>query len=64
MKVNLAPAIRLTIYVATGIGSLVVAYLATTGQIGEAEVALWSGLSAFVSGLAAFNTPAFDSPEG
>lgn len=56
MKINLPTKVRFGIYVLTGVGSLVMAYLSTTGVIGAAELELWVGLSAFASGLAALNT--------
>lgn len=55
--VNIPPKIRFWIYIATGIGSIVVTYLNTVGVIHAAEVTAWGALSVFVSGLAAFNTP-------
>lgn len=48
--------LRLVIYVVTGLGTLVAGYLFTKGYIGEPEVALWSGVVALVTGLAAVNT--------
>lgn len=48
--------IRLAIYVVTGVGAAVVAYLATKGIIGDAEVGLWAALVAVVNGMAALNT--------
>lgn len=56
MKVNLPPKVRLGIYIFTGIGSFVVAYLKVKGYIGDPEMALWVGASGFVNGLAAINT--------
>ncbi len=55
MNLNLPPKARLVLYVLTGIGSLAVGYMSIKGYIGESEVALWAGLSAFVNGLAAYN---------
>lgn len=49
------PKARFAIYIITGVGSLVVAYLSVKEIIGSAEVGLWTGLSAFVNGLAALN---------
>ena len=59
MKVTLAPAVRLAIYIATGIAQPVAVYLLATGKIGELEMALFAAEAAFVSGLAALNTPVF-----
>lgn len=56
MQLNLPPKVRFAIYVATGIGDILVAYLLTVNVLGTAEAALWVSLSAFVKGLAALNT--------
>lgn len=55
MKVNLPAKVRKALYVATVIGSPVVAYLATKGVIGDLEVTFWAALVTAISGLAAFN---------
>ena len=55
MTVHLPSKVRFGIYIFTGVGSLVIAYLSTVGVIGSAELELWTGLSAFVNGLAALN---------
>lgn len=57
MKVNLPTKVRFGIYVLTGLGDIVVAYLVATGFLGANETAAWVSLSAFVKGLAALNTP-------
>lgn len=56
MTFNLSPKVRLTIYLATGLGTLVVGYLSVKHIIGDAEVALWAGVSTLVNGLSAVNT--------
>lgn len=55
MQNSLHPKIRLAIYLVTGAGTLVVSYLSIKHIIGDAEVALWAGLSALVNGLSAVN---------
>jgi len=55
MNINPSPKVRLVIYLASGIGALVVAYLQSKGYIGETEVALWAGVVALVNGLSAYN---------
>lgn len=54
-KFNLPPKVRLGTYVVTGVGSLLMGYLSVKHYIGDPEVALWAGLSAFANGLAALN---------
>ena len=51
------PRVRLAIYLATGIGSAVVAYLAVKGYAGDAEVTLWAALVAVVNGMSAAYVP-------
>lgn len=48
--------LRFVIYVASGIGSLLVTYLSSKGLIGEPEITFWAGLTTLVGGLAAVNT--------
>ena len=55
MKINLSRKVRAGLYVATGIGSAVVIYLAAKSIIGDAEIALWASLSLFASTVAGFN---------
>jgi hypothetical protein len=55
MQLNLQPRARLGIYIVTGVGSLVMAYLYTKGVVSDPEMVLWSGLSALVNGLSAYN---------
>lgn len=55
--ITLPPKVRLAIYLASGIGSAVVAYLVARGFAGDAEVALWAALVAVVNGLSAANVP-------
>lgn len=57
MPITLGPRVRLITYLVSGIGSAVVAYLATRGSIGDAEVALWAGLVGVVNGISAANVP-------
>lgn len=51
------PRIRLAIYLVTGIGSAVVAYLVAKGIAGDAEVTLWAALVAVVNGMSAAYVP-------
>lgn len=53
---NPPPQVRLGVYIATAVGSAVVAYLVAKGVIGDAEVTLWVALSGLANGLAAVNT--------
>lgn len=55
MSINIPPKVRLTIYVTTGIGSIIVAYLSSSNILGQNEVELWVQFSAFVNGLSALN---------
>lgn len=55
MSFNLPSKVRFTIYVVTGAGSLLIGYLSVKQYIGDPEVSLWAGLSAFANGLAALN---------
>lgn len=51
------PRVRLGIYLASGIGSAVVAYLVAKGVAGDAEVTLWAALVAVVNGMSAAYVP-------
>lgn len=55
MNLNPSSKVRLVIYLTSGVGSLVVAYLQAKGYIGEVEVSLWAGVVALVNGLSAYN---------
>jgi len=55
MKFNPSPRVRQAIYLITGFGTPLVAYLLAKGLIGELEVALWSAEVLFASGLATVN---------
>lgn len=55
--ITLPPRVRLAIYLVSGVGSAVVAYLVARGFAGDAEVALWAALVAVVNGLSAANVP-------
>lgn len=63
MTINLPPKVRQALYIAVTIGSPVIGYLAVKSLIGEAEVALWAGLTTAVGILAAFNTDTTDEDE-
>ncbi len=52
---TIQPKVRFAIYILSGIGSLVMAYLYTKGVISDPEMVLWSGLTALVNGLSAYN---------
>ena len=54
--VNIPPKARFALYLISALGSVVVAYLAGQGIIGESETAAWAGVVAIVNGLAAANT--------
>lgn len=56
MTFNVPYKIRAALYIITGVGTPIVAYLLAKGYIGTLEVTLWSAEVAVVSGLAAFNT--------
>ena len=51
------PRVRLGIYLVSGIGSAVVAYLVAKGLAGDAEVTLWAALVAVVNGMSAAYVP-------
>jgi hypothetical protein len=53
---NLSAKARLVVYIVTGVGSALVAYLVAKDIIGDAEVTLWAAIAALVNGLAALNT--------
>ena len=55
MNINIPENVRGILYVITGIGSIVVTYLAATGMIGINETAAWTAFTAFIAGLARFN---------
>lgn len=55
MDFHIPTNVRGYLYVFCGVGSVVVTYLAASETIGVNEVALWTGFTAFVSGLARFN---------
>lgn len=55
LDINIPSQVRGWLYVICGLGSLAVTYLAATHAIGVNEVALWTGFTAFVGGLARFN---------
>lgn len=57
MNLNPPSNIRKALYIITGVGGPIVAYLLTKGVIGNVEVALWSAEVAVISGMAAFNVP-------
>ena len=55
--IQLPPKVRLAIYLVSGLGSAVVAYLVAKNYIGDAEVTLWAAVVAVVNGLSAANVP-------
>ena len=55
MQLNIPYKVRAGIYITTGVLSLVVGYMKIKGYIGDPELTLWAGVSAFANGLAAFN---------
>lgn len=57
MPTTLGPRVRLVLYIVSGIGSAIVAYLAVKNIVGDAEVALWTALVGVVNGIAAANVP-------
>ncbi len=57
MSINLPDKVRAAIYVVLGIGGIVMVYLSSIGVVGQNELTAWAGLSSFVGGLAALNTP-------
>ena len=59
--IAIPPKVRFALYLLTAIGSAVVSYCVTKNYIGDAEVALFTGLAAIVNALAAFNTPTADA---
>lgn len=57
MKINVPPTLRFALYVATVLGTPLVAYLRARGIIGDLEVTLWGAEVAAVTAMAAFNVP-------
>lgn len=55
MNLNPPESVRKLLYVITGVGGPVVAYLLAKDLIGTVEVTLWSAEVAVVSAMAAFN---------
>lgn len=55
MTINLPTKVRAALYILTGLGTPVVAYLFAKDIIGDLEVTLWSAEVTFVSILAMFN---------
>lgn len=55
MKFNPSSQVRAALYVLTGLGTPLVAYLAAKGIVGDLEVSLWSAEVTVVSALAALN---------
>lgn len=56
MNINPPQKVRFVIYVVFGIAALVATYLVKKSIIGVDEVTLFTGISAFVFGLAGINT--------
>lgn len=55
MNLNPPEKIRKALYIITGVGGPIVAYLLAKDLIGTVEVTLWSAEVAVVSAMAAFN---------
>jgi hypothetical protein len=55
MTLNPPSRVRAVLYILTGLGTPLVAYLAAKGIVGDLEVTLWSAEVAVVSGMAALN---------
>lgn len=55
MKFNPSSRVRVALYVLTGLGTPLVAYLAAKGIIGDLEVSLWSAEVTVISAMAALN---------
>jgi len=47
--------VRAALYVLSAVGSVVVSYLSVKHYVGDAEVALWSGLVAVIGTMAGLN---------
>lgn len=47
--------VRAALYLLSAVGSVVVSYLSVKHYIGDAEVALWSGLVGVIGSMAALN---------
>lgn len=56
MNLNPPRRVRALLYVATAVGTPVVAYLNVKGWIGDPEMVLWAAEVTVVNGLAALNT--------
>lgn len=65
MHVDIPRNIRLTLYIVTSIGSMLVTYLAAKGIIGGDEIAFWTGFTAFIAAMASINiNPPKQPPQG
>lgn len=58
MDINIPEKVRGLLYVGTGIGSIIVTYLAASHTIGINETAAWVAFTVFIAGLARFNLSA------
>lgn len=52
---NPSPRIRLIIYIVSGVGTIISAYLRAKGLIGDAEQVAWAAFVVFANGLSAAN---------
>lgn len=62
--ITLPPRVRLAIYLVSGLGSAVLAYLVAKDIAGDAEVTLWAAVVAIVNGLSAANVPTKRGEQG
>lgn len=62
MNLNPPEKIRKALYVITGVGGPLVAYLLAKDLIGTVEVTLWSAEVAVISAMAAFNVQSGKNP--
>lgn len=55
MPIILSPIVRQVLYIITGIGSIIMAYLFAESYVGDAEMVAWSSFTVFISAMAGFN---------
>lgn len=55
MNINIPERLRGILYILTALGSLFMIYLSDKDVLGTPEIALWSGITTFISLLARFN---------
>lgn len=60
MTINIPARVRTALYIITVLSAPLVAYLNTTGRIGENEVTLYAAYVMAIAAMAGFNVPTTD----